>query len=183
MKPLAEITNQLTASPHTDGRSLQTSSPKVLDETAKQVVAIHVSQAFDIFNTYGKDAEALKSTYRAFEEDLAGYPAERIDRAFKEFRKENTNMPTPADILKILNPYPAPKYERPEYRILNGPDSDWKDPTEEEKEKVRKFMEELEEKHKPRKKRDCRPLDVILSENKAAGPKPTPLPVKTQEHS
>jgi len=72
-------------------------------------LAVHVSQAFDHFHVFAKDPQAIQSTYRVFEEDLAGFSAEKIDAAFKEYRRENKVMPTVADILKILNWDPLPK--------------------------------------------------------------------------
>lgn len=46
------------------------------------------------------------------------YPMAKISSAFQEWLKTKSTMPTPADILAILNWDPSPKSNRPEYRIL-----------------------------------------------------------------
>jgi hypothetical protein len=133
---------------------LQTQSRKALDETGKKILAVHVSQAFDIYNVYGKDPEAIKSTYDAFEEDLAEFSAEGIDKAFKEYRKTNKNMPTPADIRSLLvYKSPCAKSNRPEYKILTDADNR-KPATPEEIETVRKTLSALDRHHTKEQKRE-----------------------------
>jgi hypothetical protein len=73
-----------------------------------------LSQSSEIFNTYGKDSEAFRSLFKAFKQDLAEYSEESIVRAFNEWRKTKSVMPTPADILKLLGYGPKP---------VRGPDS------------------------------------------------------------
>jgi hypothetical protein len=88
---------------------LQALAPKVLSETAKKTLEDLLSQSFDIFNTYGKDPEALKSIYHGFETVLAGYSERQILSAFREWLDEHDTMPTPAAIKKIINWEPLPK--------------------------------------------------------------------------
>jgi hypothetical protein len=60
-----------------------------------------------------------------FEELLAPYPTQRITGAFREWLKTESTLPTPADILKILNWEPYPKSpEIKEVEPVNP--NDWK---------------------------------------------------------
>lgn len=58
---------------------------------------------FDVLDTYGKEPEQLENINNAFQMFLDDYSYESIERAFKEYMKENTAMPKPADIIKIIN--------------------------------------------------------------------------------
>lgn len=112
MKQLGEITEEAVKQ---GGTSLTTSSSNTLPakvlRTAEEEAQISVTirQCFDLFNTYGKDPSALKSMLPVFEEVLAAHPTDKIMGAFKEWLRTQSAMPTPADILKILNWDPLPK--------------------------------------------------------------------------
>lgn len=80
-----------------------------MSETAKRTLKDLLSQSFDIFNNYGKDPEALASTYQGFELVLAGYDEDKILKAFQEYLEKNETMPTPAAIKKIIDWDPLPK--------------------------------------------------------------------------
>lgn len=70
---------------------------------------MEISKALDYYPAYGKDTDAAKAIFKAFQEDLVGFPPEKIAGAFIEWRRENTEMPLSANILKILNWDPLPK--------------------------------------------------------------------------
>lgn len=101
-------------------------------ETSKTLMVL-VSQSFDVFNQYGKDPESLKSTYKAFEIDLAGHSAESIQNAFTEWRKTKSTMPTPADILNLLNFNPIPLRRSPEL-TYDPPDYHYREARREQRE-------------------------------------------------
>lgn len=61
-----------------------------------------LQQSIDIFNVYGKEPEQLKNILQGFVMILDPYSSEDISAAFKEWMAESANMPTPADILKIV---------------------------------------------------------------------------------
>ncbi len=112
-----------------------------MDRETSKALAVEVSKAVDYYPNFGRDAEATKAIYRAFEEDLAAYPAERIAAAFREWRHENTTMPLSADILKILKWEPLPISSRPENMVLNNdPKSDWMEMTPKQKEALEALL-------------------------------------------
>lgn len=72
-------------------------------------------QSFDIFNTYGKQPESLKSMVHGFDVVLQKYSTEVITAAFSTWLEEQSCMPTPADIkyicanrIKLYEPPPPP---------------------------------------------------------------------------
>ena len=67
-----------------------------------QQVAALVRQSYDIFQTYGKDPEALKSQILGFNQALKGYEQADIDSAFYGWLKISRIMPTPADIIEFV---------------------------------------------------------------------------------
>lgn len=64
-------------------------------------IASLVRQAFDIFNTFGKDPDALENMIGGFHLILNHHRTEDITAAFGEWMGESAVMPTPADIAKI----------------------------------------------------------------------------------
>lgn len=71
----------------------------------KSQLASLVRQAFDIFNTFGKDAAALENIGPGFALALDGQDMVDISRAFKEWMKTKDAFPTPAQILKLSEGY------------------------------------------------------------------------------
>lgn len=71
------------------------------DKTAH--ISMLVSQSYNIFNRYGKDSTALRDITRAFIEDLSEYSIEDITAAFKSWRRCDSGMPTPANIINQIN--------------------------------------------------------------------------------
>jgi len=87
-----------------------------------------VRQAYDIFNTYGKDPEALKTITLAFSQALGSQNIADISSAFQEWLKYKSGMPTPADILKLSIEQEAMRKakevpHRPWYQVLRDPDT------------------------------------------------------------
>lgn len=117
MKTLAET----TPPENQDGlsRSLQRHSPKVMDRETAKTLADLVTQSYDIFNTYGKDPEALRSIYKAFETELAGINSESLQRVFKEWLRTKSRMPTPADILGLLG-FETNQPKGPEHHVFES---------------------------------------------------------------
>ena len=57
---------------------------------------------FDTLDNYGKEPEQLVNINQAFQMFLWDYSYESIERAFKVYMKDETSMPKPADIIKII---------------------------------------------------------------------------------
>lgn len=63
---------------------------------------------YDTLDTYGKEPEQLQNASKLFAIVLSDYSIEQIETAFKTYLKRNTDMPKPADIVKIIEP-PKPE--------------------------------------------------------------------------
>lgn len=60
-----------------------------------------IFQSFQVFNTFGKQPEDLKTVLRAFAQALEGFGTDDITEAFRRWMNDQSAMPTPADIRKI----------------------------------------------------------------------------------
>lgn len=93
-----------------------------MDEQTAGTLGELLSQSFDIFNTYGKDAEAFRSMYNAFKEELSGFSQESITRGFKEWLGSKSVMPTPADIKGLITFTGIKRQRRPDDEVVTwGP--------------------------------------------------------------
>lgn len=137
-----ENQNQNLPTRHTSN-SLEKFTARTAEE--RDMVSTAIRQSFDLFNTYGKDPKALTNIMRAFDQVLSPYPTDSIMRAFRDWMKTEKTMPTPADILAILNwdPLPAsPETMAFRRRALeqNEPAERYKDLTDEQKQEFEKLM-------------------------------------------
>lgn len=67
--------------------------------------------------TYGKQGADLQSTYAVFLKVLNKYPMQKIVEAVTKWLEVGTEFPTPADIIKLLDP--TPKFDKSVYISLN----------------------------------------------------------------
>lgn len=58
---------------------------------------------FDALDTYGKTPQQLSNAIKLFIVTLSDYPAIFIRKAFEEWVKTKSKMPTPAEIIEILD--------------------------------------------------------------------------------
>lgn len=77
-----------------------------------------ILQCFDTMKVYGKEPEQLKSAAHLFELVLAQYPMEKIQSAFVAYLSANSEMPTPADIVKLIKRNGKPPLEKSVYVAL-----------------------------------------------------------------
>lgn len=63
-----------------------------------------VSQCFNSLNTYGKSPEQLPDIIKMFVLVLQEYNIQTIQRAFAQYLRQSSAMPTPADIVNIIEP-------------------------------------------------------------------------------
>lgn len=61
-----------------------------------------VQQCFAIQDTYGKTPEQLKILMRTMIEELRRYSIDIISYAFKQWRRESNKIPTPAEIIELI---------------------------------------------------------------------------------
>ena len=64
-----------------------------------------ISQSFDIFNIYGKTPEASENIVSGFSVTLEHSSIHDITDAFKEWMRDESTMPTPSDIYKLISQY------------------------------------------------------------------------------
>ncbi len=71
---------------------------------SKKIEAIRqqVASAYNLFDQFGRDEEALADITRAFIEDLIDYGEEDIRLAFKSWRKKHDKMPRPSNITFLI---------------------------------------------------------------------------------
>jgi hypothetical protein len=81
-------------------------------------VALLVRQCFDVLDTFGKTPDQLTNIIKAFVTQLAEYPYAQVRDAFRQYLKRNSKMPTPADIVNLIDP---PKGEwKPDWSAYNA---------------------------------------------------------------
>lgn len=57
---------------------------------------------------YGEAADATAMRDNGFQLILGEYPIEKVEKAFFQYLKTNSEIPTPADIVKIIDPSTQP---------------------------------------------------------------------------
>lgn len=78
-------------------------SPKAQDELTRLLYQTYASQ-----RTYGDKAEMMEYRDGMFQMVLADYTFEQIKQAFIQHIKRSPELPTPSDIIKIIDPPPEP---------------------------------------------------------------------------
>lgn len=78
-------------------------------------MAAMVTTCFEALKVYGKTAEQLESVVGLFGLALADYPIAKIRAAFGVYIKRHTELPTPADIVQIIERDGKPPFERSVY--------------------------------------------------------------------
>ena len=92
-------------------------------------MAAILEQCFDTLKTYGREPESLGNMHKAFLLALEDYKNEDIHGAFIEYLKTSNEIPTPSDIIQIIERNQV--YSSPAYKVFDGsdiPDQPRKDP-------------------------------------------------------
>lgn len=79
---------------------------------------MHLEQAYLCLNTYGKDPEYLETAMIVFNRVLQDYSMTQIDAAFTKWMKTSSTMPTPADIVGIIEKRGEPLYPETKKNLL-----------------------------------------------------------------
>lgn len=96
-------------------KSLKTSEPWAQNEVGD--LATIITHTFDLQKQYGKQAGQLENVVKGFCWALKGYSAEIVINAFGTYILRHSDMPTPSDIVKIIDPQPDPF--KPDWSIYN----------------------------------------------------------------
>lgn len=73
---------------------------------------------YDTQQTFGKDPEQMNNLTKLFLFTLADYPYELISKALRFFIKHNKEMPTPSDIVNIIERDGKPPFDKAVYITL-----------------------------------------------------------------
>lgn len=65
-----------------------------------------VKVCFDTLDTYGKTPQQLGIASEVFVRMLSKYDMEKVREAFYSYMERNAKMPTPSDIINIIDPPP-----------------------------------------------------------------------------
>lgn len=78
-----------------------------LSDSDKNNLGQFIIQCFDALDTYGKTPDQLENLCKVSIAMLSGYPMDKIIMAFNQWVKRNSKIPTPSDIVNIIDPPPA----------------------------------------------------------------------------
>src|SRR5574343_570256 len=67
--------------------------------------------SFAVLDTYGRKPDQLTEISKLFVVMLKGYPLEKIKEGFMQHMKRSSRMPTPADIINLIDPPPPPPWK------------------------------------------------------------------------
>lgn len=103
------------------GNQPKTNEPALPSTQHSQTLAIHQSEEarkhlaarlyrdFNAMKTYGKEPESLRSIISLFNETLADYTWEEINRAMTEHARKSPEFPTPSDVIALIKESRAAK--------------------------------------------------------------------------
>lgn len=74
--------------------------------------------SFAALDRYGRKPDQLKEIAKLFIHLLRGYPLEKIKEGFYEHMRRESRMPTPADIINIIDPLPP--VWKPDWAVYVG---------------------------------------------------------------
>lgn len=71
-----------------------------------------IVQCFDTLKTYGKTTDQLANMVAIFAMVLGKYPYQKVREGFMKYMENNSEMPAPADIIKLIDPNKDDSLER-----------------------------------------------------------------------
>lgn len=74
------------------------------DAEGQKNLVVLIVDCFDTLRVYGKEPEQLQSAIKLFKRVLGKYSWDAINAAFDVYLERNAQMPTPADIVNIIDP-------------------------------------------------------------------------------
>ena len=93
-------TNQNVQERHSDKDSLTLSQ----DKQGQSQLSKLLLQCYDALRVYGKEPEQLENLNMVFQMVLERFTFVEIYNAFKTYLERHTDMPTPADIVSLIEP-------------------------------------------------------------------------------
>jgi hypothetical protein len=78
-----------------------------MSRTDRAALAKYIVQCFNTLDTFGRTPDQLADACFMFVNRLEKYPFDIVCEAFGRYMDRNSKMPTPADIINIIDPPPA----------------------------------------------------------------------------
>lgn len=72
----------------------------------RKKLAVVIGRVFDLQKQYGKNAGQLQNIVDGFLWVLSEYPVQKVIQAFGQYIRTKTDMPTPCEIVRIIDPQP-----------------------------------------------------------------------------
>ena len=101
-KPLISVSRSLPS-------ATQNTRPAIKDSPeARNHLTRLLSQTYALLKKYGERADVTEMRDAGFQMILADYPINDVEEAFWQYLKTNKDVPTPSDILAIVDPKTQP---------------------------------------------------------------------------
>lgn len=107
--------NQLQARKQSNVSSTSSTIPWRPED--KKSLAIIIGRVFDLQKQFGKQTAQLETIVEGFLWVMEGYAPAEVARGFAEYIRRHSDMPTPCDIVKIIDP-PVEEF-RPDWDFYN----------------------------------------------------------------
>lgn len=91
----------------------------VLSSQETRKLLTFLDTTFAVLDTYGRKPDQLEEIAMLFVVMLKGYPLEKIKDGFMQHMRRSSKMPTPADIINIIDPLP-PEPWKPDWAVYVG---------------------------------------------------------------
>lgn len=122
MKPINQIISQ---NPSVSTKPDAVPLPRSVSPEKATQIQILIRQCFDTLNVFGKTDDQFENIVKLFISVLADCDLENIRKAFVFWGKENSQMPTPADILAIAKGYQPHKASGPQHKVFRADPEDY----------------------------------------------------------
>lgn len=87
------------------------------DQEQKVTLSRVIALTFDLQKQYGKTAEQLQNIVEGYSWAMQNYAVEDVIYGIKKYLLKHSDIPTPADIVKIIDPQPEPW--KPDFSLYN----------------------------------------------------------------
>lgn len=152
MQEIKELTNTVLESnqpkANAQGQHLQEGLKKSLPSLstspeAKKTLAVLLNQCFEVQKLYGKEPENMKTVLQVFVSILGEYEPQAVVDAFRTHLKRSNEFPTPADIVKLIDPEPQPLDKSVYVNLCKRRDNDAENLTHDEWEYLKRYEYEV----------------------------------------
>ena len=98
--------------------SSSTQLPLIKDQRSRELLGVSLAMFRDTMRQYGRKPAQMENLTKMFIFALADYPYDKISNALRFYAKHYSEMPTPSDIVAIIERNGKPPFERAVYVAL-----------------------------------------------------------------